>query len=310
MALLVTGAGGFVGDRLVARLAEQTDRPVRLVDRHRVSAPDARFEAVVADISEPDSWDALLQGVTAVIHMAAMPGGASEADPAGSRRVNLDATLALFDALAARPEPVRLVYASTIGVFGTPMPAIMDDDSIARPDMTYGEHKLMCEMALADHVRRGSIDGVALRLPGIVARARAPNGLKSAFISDVFHAVAAGEHFTMPVSPDATMWLMSVRQTVDMLIHAVLTLDVRAGGLAAMTLPALRVRVGDVVDRLISHTGSASRVSYQPGAALEALFGRMPELRTPAAEAAGFRHDGDLDVLIAAVLADMKSEGR
>lgn len=281
--ILVTGADGFVG-RAVARALPAAR--LRLVDRRR---PDlAGAECVAADLTDRAALPALLEGIEAVIHLAAIPGGASEADPAASRAINLDASLDLIEAASGR---ARFVYASSIAVFGPLLPDRVDDATPLSPAMTYGAHKAMVETALADAIRRGDIEGIAVRLPGVVARPASASGLKSAFMSDLFWAIRDGRPCTLPVGPEATIWLMSAARAAANLVHA---LDVPSA--PALTLPALRTTVAALVDAVAG--GRATAISYDPDPALEAQFGNYPPLTTPRGDSLGFRHDGDLATLV------------
>jgi len=284
--ILVTGAAGFVG-RAVAR-ALPPGR-LRLVDRTRPDFPGA--ECIAADLTDRRALPALLDGIDAIIHLAAIPGGAAEADPAASRAINLDASLNLIEAASGR---ARFVYASSIAVFGAPLPDRIDDATPVGPAMTYGAHKAMVETALADAVRRGDIHGIALRLPGIVARPSTSSGLKSAFMSDLIWAARDGSLYVAPVGPDATIWLMSVDRAAANLVHA---LDCPSG--PAINLPALRASVADLVAAVAG--GRPSAITYRPDPDLEAQFGRYPPLATPLADGLGFRHDGDLAGLVQSI---------
>jgi D-erythronate 2-dehydrogenase len=289
--VLVTGAAGFIG-RAVAEclVGEAMIEAVRLVDRTTPPCPDdPRFKACRADLTEPDAR--LLDGIDTVIHLASIPGGSAEVDPALSRRVNLDAPLALLETLDARAEPSRFVQASSIAVFGAIIDPV-DDRTVPEPSLVYGAHKRMVEIALRDFHRRGRVSTIALRLPGIVARPRGNAGLKSAFMSEVFHAARAGEAFVMPVAPTATMWLMSAACVARNLVHAA---RLPAVGGQAVTLPALRVTAGDLVTALYGHDDA---VGYAPDAALQANFGALPPLSVPLAEALGFCHDGTIEDLV------------
>jgi D-erythronate 2-dehydrogenase len=297
--LLVTGAGGFIGQAVARALARRRDvGPVRLLDRQAPPTPDdPRFSALAADLTDLETVGTALDGIETVIHLASIPGGLAEARPALSRAVNVDAALQLLEALDARARPSRFVFASSIAVFGR-LGGRVDDETPPEPQLVYGAHKRMVEIALADFHRRGRVQAVALRLPGVVARPRGDSGLKSAFMSDVFHAAAAGERYTLPVGPEAAFWLMSARCVAENLVHAA-GLD-RLDG-RALTLPALRVEAGALANALFA---DPRRVAFAPDAALQAGFGAYPPLDTPAADALGFVHDGDLDGLIAAVRAD------
>ena len=303
MLTVVTGAAGFVGQALVQRMAETGYAgDVRLVDRTAPLSPGERFECVAADLGDAAALTELLAGADRVIHLAALPGGAAEADPGLSRRINLDVTLDLLEILAGAAKPVRLVHASSIAVFGDPLPARVDDDTEPGPAMTYGAHKRMAELAVIDAARRGVVDAISLRLPGIVARPRDAAGFRSAFVSEIFWAVAAGDPFVLPVGPDATLWLMSAARCADNLIHAASCPlpDWRA---RALTLPVVRATMADLVEVVACVVGRhAAAVGYAPDETIEAQFGRLPPLTAKRAEALGFRSDGALHALVRAAL--------
>lgn len=309
MPIIVTGAGGFVGRALVRKLLERGDNVVALdsfADHIPVGARN-----VVGDISDSTVRDeAFRDGCSALVHLATVPGGAAEADPAASRRINIDAMYDLLDAAKSGGNKPRVVYASSIAVFGDPLPVEgVDDTTPLAPKMVYGGHKAMMEIAVAMMHHRGEIDGVSVRLPGILARPQGPSGMKSAFMSDLFHALRAGEQFICPVSKEATIWAQSVRQCAANLVHA-LDMDSTSMPVTRVaTLPAQRVTMGALAEEISAQTGtSINLVSYKPDAALEAAFGAQPPLSTPAAERAGFAHDGDLATLIANALAVISEE--
>lgn len=303
MNILLTGAGGFVG-RELGRLLVGADHALVGIDTDAGGIP-AGIRAVAGDLADPAvRAEALGTGCDALIHLATVPGGAAEADPSASRRINVDAMYDLLVEASALKPGLRVVYASSIAVLGDPLPAQVDDATPLSPRMIYGGHKAMMEHAVAMFSNRGLIDGVTVRLPGILARPKGPSGMKSAFMSDLFHALRAGEVFTCPVSAAGSIWAQSVRQCARNFLHA-LTLD---SGLMpptrAVTLPALRISMADLVAEIARQCAvSPDLVRYAPDAALEAAFAAQPPLATPAAERAGFAHDGDLATLVSNALA-------
>ncbi|MBO9580436.1 MAG: NAD-dependent epimerase/dehydratase family protein [Sphingobium sp.] len=296
MLTVITGAAGFVGQAVVAEmLAVHHPGRIRLVDRVLAPMPAPQFASVVCDVSDKAALRHALADATHVIHLSALPGGASEANPVASRRINVDATLDLIAALSGTS--ARLVYASSIAVLGSGLNGLIDDETVPRPGMTYGAHKLMCEIAIEDAVRRGDLSALALRLPGIVARPRSADGFGSAFLSDLFWAIRAGDEITVPVSSEATTWLISARQCARNLLLA-LQLDDRP---AVATMPALRVQLTELVAEISQYCGTAPKVQFKADPRTETLFGAFPALVTAAADGMGLKHDGDLPALVRAV---------
>jgi D-erythronate 2-dehydrogenase len=266
---------------------------------------DPRALWVTGDFANAPGADAALEACDAVIHLAAVPGGAAERNYALAKRVNLDQTLAMIEKIASGPRVRRFIYASTIAVFGAPLPAAVDDETPASPSMTYGAHKLMVEIALANLTRLGRIDAWALRFPGLLARPAGDSGMRSAFMSELFHACAAGRPFVVPTGRDATIWAMSASSAACNLVHALEMASPAPGARRAFTLPALRTRMGDLAAAVARRTQTdPAMISFESDEALEAQFGRLPPLQTPHAKSLGFSCDRSLDDLVVQALED------
>ena len=306
MTIIITGAGGFVGRELVRALLQRGDQVVALDNSLDALQDNAALRKVSGDIANATARaEAFRDGCTALVHLATVPGGAAEADPKASRRINIDAMYDVLDAASAQGNCPRVVYASSIAVFGDPLPAAgVDDATPLAPKMVYGGHKAMMETAIAMMHHRSEIEGVSVRLPGILARPKGPSGMKSAFMSDLFHALRAGEPFNCPVSKGATIWAQSVSQCARSLVDALYMDASVMPKTRVVTLPALRIAMGDLADEIAAQTGSdPDLVDYLPDAGLEAAFGAHPPLATPAAEHAGFAHDGNLATLVSNALS-------
>ena len=304
--IVVTGAGGFIGSRLVTRLlADPRFRAARItaIDT-TLPVLDRRVRAIVGDMTTPAILGEIVKGsADLVFHLAGVLGGAAEADYARARRVNVDASLDLLEGLRDAGRRPRVVFASSIAVFGPPLPDRIDDDTMPVATMTYGAQKRMIEVAVEQFSARGWIDGLALRLPGIVARRDADARLKSAFLNTLFHDFAAGRDIDLPVAADGTTWLLSVPACVTALLHAAAIPTDALGRRRAMTLPAQRVALADLVAALGRHfPASRSQVRYGADPELTAAFASQPRLTTALADGLGFRHDGDLATLIANAL--------
>lgn len=318
MKILLTGAGGFIGSVLLnllrqrGRVGTSAITGIALVDRHLPSAMAGEWQ-IHGDLQDLHVQQQIAAfGADLCFHLAAVPGGAAEADPALSRRVNLDATIDLFELLARRssaaPVPV-VVYASTIAVYGTPLLTPVTPMTPARPALIYGAHKLACEVLLADYTRRGLLDGRSLRLPGIVARPRVASGLVSAFMSELLHALAAGEAFTCPVGPQATVWWMSAQRCAENLMHAACMepSQDQESVARAWPLPVLRLSIENVVETISSlyQVDGKALVRYAPQEQIEAVFGRYPDLDDRIARRLGLVDDGSPEELVRRALLSL-----
>ena len=309
MNILVTGANGYIGREVVARLCALRALPggpdiqrITLADLAFDTTPDdPRVRCVPGSFADP----ATLATITdpppdLVFHLAAIASGQAEMDFPLGLSINLEGSLRLLERLRTQGNKPTLVYTSSIAVFGAPLPDLVNDQTPPAPALSYGAHKQVMEILLADYTRRQFVQGRAVRLPGIVTRPAAPNGAWSLFSSTLIRSLAAGQPCTMPVSAQATLWLMSLRRCVDNLLHAASMPAAQPSDPVVWTLPALRVSVQEIVQAFDARNGggASSLVSYEPDPAIQALFGNQPPLHTEAAIKAGFRHDGDLHTLL------------
>lgn len=319
MKIVITGASGFIGTHLARALLALERTPdgraieqVLLTDHAPSAAGDRRARFVEGDVGDPAQLARLIEPDTdLVFHLAGIMSAAAEADFGLGLRVNLDATRQLLEAcraLARPARPMRFVYASSIAVFGAPLPAEIDDSTPTRPTLSYGAHKLACEILLDDYTRRGFVDGRALRLPGIVVRPRAQGkaGALSAFNSDLLREPLEGRAISSPVGPDAVLWLLSIERCVENLIHAAMLPGEALGPRRALNLPCVAASVSEIAAALGRAAGKSAEalVVYAPNPAIEAQFGRWPRAFQPErALALGFRADADIDDIIRLHLA-------
>lgn len=311
--VVVTGAQGFVGQALVKRLladglgARPVSRLTLMDVRFDATHPDPRVVQLAGSIADAAvRMQAYATPVDAVFHLASIPGGAAEKNYTLGRSINLDATLGLLEDLRSQHKPPRFVFASTVAVYGEQLPPQVDESTLPAPALSYGAHKLMGEYLVADASRLGWVQGCSLRLPGVVARPGDGAGMMSAFMSQLFWRLAAGQPLTVPVSPEGVAWWISVGACVDNLLHAASVDPARFHARRSYQMPVLRLTVAEVVEALVLRFGADRKalVTYAPEPLIERLFAAYPPLATPQAEALGLAHDGSVDQLITRAMAD------
>lgn len=317
--VVVTGSEGFVGQVLVQRLLRdglggQPIRRLSLMDvRFAEPHADARVRQLPGSIADPAlRAQAYEGGVDAVFHLASVPGGAAEKSYELGREINLLATLGLLEDLrsqAADGQVPRFIFASTIAVYGEHLPPEVDERSLPNPGLSYGAHKLAGELLVADATRKGWVQGCSLRLPGVVARPGDGAGMMSAFMSQLFWKLAAGQPLTVPVGPQGVAWWISVGTCVDNLLHVASLDPARFHSRRSYQMPVLRLTVQEVVEGLAQRFGEDRRglVAYTPDPFIERLFASYPPLHTPEALALGLRHDGNVQQLITRAMASASS---
>jgi nucleoside-diphosphate-sugar epimerase len=270
MRILIIGAAGMVGRKLTQRLVRDGSLGTRVVSElvcadvappPDVDAVGIAVHAVVADLTEPGVAAELIGSrPDVIVDLAAVVSGEAETDFEKGYRVNLDATRHLLEAvrLAGDGYRPRLVFSSSIAVFGPPMPDVIADDHPTTPATSYGTQKAIVELLLADYTRRGFIDGIGIRLPTICVRPGAPNLAASGFFSNIIREPLHGRPAVLPVSPDVRHWFASPRAAVGFLIHAA-TMDAGPLGLRrSLTMPGLQATVGEEIEALRRVAGDAA----------------------------------------------------
>ncbi len=265
MHVAVTGAAGMIGRKLVARLVgdgrlgdAQLDR-LTLVDVVAPHPPPAG-DAWAGDLADPAAAQRLVQGrPDVIVHLAAVVSGEAETDFAKGYRVNLDGTRTLLEAIRAvhgyRP---RLVFASSIAVFGAPLPDPIPEDFATTPLTSYGTQKAIDELLLADYTRRGFVDGVGIRLPTICIRPGAPNKAASGFFSNILREPLVGREAVLPVPETVRHWHASPRSAVGFCLRAA-TIDTElVGPRRSLSMPGLSATVGEQIEALRRVGGEAA----------------------------------------------------
>jgi D-erythronate 2-dehydrogenase len=319
MRVLVIGAAGMLGRKLVERLAREAligAEPISdmllvdLVPARSETAGEVGVETLVADIAEPGVAEDLLSGLPEVIFdLAAVVSGEAEADFEKGYRVNLDATRRLLDAVRAtrRSYRPRLVFSSSIAVFGPPFPDVIGDEHGTTPATSYGTQKAIAELLLSDYTRRGFLDGIGIRLPTICVRPGEPNRAASGFFSSIIREPLNGLSAVLPVSPDVRHWFASPRAAVQFLIHAA-ALESRAiGHQRSLTMPGVSATVAMEIEALRRAAGDqvVSLIASEPDEAIAHMVAGWPRrFDTGRASALGFRAEASFDEIVRVYIDD------
>ncbi len=319
MHVLVTGGAGFIGQQLIAKLlarggldlGDGDRRPIERITCFDVAPgalADARVRNVTGDISDAAFVRTLVDRDTrAVVHLAAVVSGTAEADFDLGMRVNLDGTRWLLEACRALGTQPRLLFSSSLAVFGGELPAIVDDRVTPTPQGSYGIQKLIGEHLVQDYTRKGYVDGRSVRLPTVVVRPGRPNGAASGFASGIIREPLAGEPAVLPVDPATEMWIVSPRAVVEMLIHALELPAAAWGWNRSLNLPGLVASMREELDALRAVGGDAAvaLVRQVPDERVIRLVRTWPpRFDTARARAMGFVADRDVEAIVRAYVED------
>jgi len=318
--VLITGGAGFLGRRLADKLAGRgtlkgTDGRDHAIDEivllDVVAAggfTDARIRTIVGDISDAALLHRAIDRDTAsVFHLAAIVSGQAEADFDLGMRINVDATRSLLDACRASGHGPRVVFTSSVAVYGGDLPATVLDSTALNPQSSYGTQKAIGELLINDYSRKGFIDGRVLRLPTISVRPGKPNKAASSFASGIIREPLNGERSTCPIAPETRVWLLSPRKAIEGLILGHELPAQALGSNRAVNLPGVCVTVREMVTALerVAGTEAAKRVRWECDEATNRIVASWPGAwDTQRAEALGFRGDADFDGIIRAYIED------
>ncbi|MBJ3786842.1 D-erythronate dehydrogenase [Devosia sediminis] len=320
MHILIIGAAGMVGRKLTEALiaaGELGGKPITALTLADVEAPmltlaPFHVSVVAADLSLPGAADVLVASRPDVIfHLAAIVSGEAEADFEKGYAINLDGTRLLFEAIRREglvaPWCPRLVFTSSIAVFGTPLPASIPDDMAHTPLTSYGTQKAICELLLADYSRRGFFDGVGIRLPTIVVRPGAPNKAASGFFSGIIREPLNGVEAVLPVADDVRHWFSSPRSAVGFLIHAA---ELDAAALEQrrnLTMPGLSATIAEELAALERFGGKrvVALVRRAPDETIGRIVAGWPQnFSAQRALSLGFRAETSFDDIVRAHIED------
>ena len=317
MRVLITGAAGMIGRKLTARLIEERaigGRPISALDLHdwvpfeAISCPSIHVSVHVGDLADPASSDALVSGLPdMVFHLAGIVSGEAESDFELGYRVNLDATRALFDAIRRAGNRPRVVFTSSIAVYGGPFPDVIPDDFHTVPLTSYGTQKLMSEALLTDYTRRGFFDGIGLRLPTICVRPGKPNKAASGFFSNIVREPLVGHAAVLPVPRSVVHTHASPRSAVGFLIHAASLDSQTVGPRRNITLPGVAATVGEQIEALerVAGRDAVRLIREEPDDAIWAMVSNWPtRFEARRARELGFTAENSFDEIVQVHLED------
>lgn len=315
--VLVTGSAGMLGRKLVERILRDGHLGGRqvgellLADVVPTEIPAnarAGTRVFVSDLSQPGMAAELVTSRPQVIfHLAAVVSGEAEADFDKGYRINFDGSRALFEAIRQEGYVPRLVFASSIAVFGGPFPKVIPDDFFTTPLSSYGTQKAMVELLMADYTRRGFFDGVGIRLPTITIRPGKPNKAASGFYSNILREPLNGKEAVLPVDESMRHWFASPRAAIDFLIRAANMDSKILGGRRTLTMPGLSATVGDELAALRRKAGEEvlALVKREPDAAIAKIVSTWPEsFEAAGARALGFVGESSFDEIIAVYMEE------
>jgi D-erythronate 2-dehydrogenase len=310
--VVITGGCGFLGRRVALRLMERTDLDELVLFDNATSAlplpEDRRLGLVTGDIADRATVRGVISpGTSSVFHLAAVVSGEAEADTDLGYRVNLDGTRAVLDACRALGTCPRVVFASSLAVYGGVLPPTVGEDTPLTPQTSYGTQKAIGELLVSDYSRKGFVNGRALRLPTVVVRPGRPNRAASTFASSMIREPLSGREAVCPVSPDTMMALASPRRVVDALLHAHDLPAAAFGTSRSLQLPGFSVAVGEMADAVRRAGGKEAytRIRWEPDPLIERIVSGWPQaLAAPRAAALGFAADNGIDEVVQAFIED------
>jgi D-erythronate 2-dehydrogenase len=312
MKIVITGGCGFLGRRLALLLLERDKADALILFDNAPSAlplpDDKRVRVVTGDIADRTTVAGLIgPGTDVVFHLAAIVSGQAEADTDLGYRVNLDGTRAVLDACRALGSVPKVIFASSLAVYGGALPHAVGDDTALTPQSSYGTQKAIGELLVNDYTRKGFVDGRALRLPTVVVRPGRPNRAASTFASSMIREPLAGQEAVCPVSPETVMALASPRRVAASLAHALDVPGEALGDNRVLQLPGYSVSVGEMAEALKRAGGAQAhaRLKWRHDPAIQKIVGSWPEaLTAPRAEALGFRPDAGIDEAVRFFIED------
>jgi D-erythronate 2-dehydrogenase len=319
MHILVIGAGGMLGAKLIGRLVHDktiNGKPITKITRHDVvlapAPPQSEFKisTLMGDVSEMDEATSVIaEKPDMIFHLAAIVSGEAEADFDKGYRINLDGTRNLLEAIRAIGGGYcpKFIFTSSIAVFGAPFPEAIGDEYFTTPLTSYGTQKAICELLISDYSRRGIIDGAALRMPTVCVRPGKPNKAASGFFSNIIREPLVGLEAVLPVGDNVRHWHASPRMAVGMLLHAAEMDLTKMGARRAISMPGVSCTVAEQIEALAKLSGPerVKLIKREPNEAIMKIVSGWPEkFDARRASALGFVADKNFEDIVRVHIED------
>lgn len=311
---LIIGGGGMIGHKLATALSASGETDIALFDSHYPPETIPGTTRKTGDLTAAGTAASLASTrPDLVFHLAAIVSGEAEADFDKGWQTNMAAFWALLEALKAEHDASggtyrpKIVFTSSIAVFGGPYPDKIDDLFLSAPRSSYGAQKACCELMLSDYARKGFVDGISLRLPTICVRPGKPNKAASGFFSGIIREPLNGQEAILPVPDTTRHWHASPRSAVGFLRHAAALDTERLEGRRALNLPGLSCTVAEQIEALRDVAGDAAvaRIRREPDEAISSLVAFWPRDFAPErAISLGFEAEKSFREIIGVYLAD------
>lgn len=254
MKILITGAGGFVGQLLAEHLLNDNHTLV-LVDIFEPPVPaqaknKQNATCHKADLYE-DAQSVLSKDLDVIYVFHGIMSAGSESDFDLGYRVNLHSTLRLLEAVRQTCPGVRWIYASSTAIYGQPLPEMPSEATVPTPQGSYGTQKVMLEYAINDYNRRGLINAFIFRFPTISVRPGKPTQAASSWMSGIIREPLQGKESILPCDDDFKAWLCSPKTLVKNLIIALsLERDCMEPHIRQVNLPGITSTVKEMLGAL------------------------------------------------------------
>lgn len=316
--ILILGGGGMIGQKLAHHLAKDgwEGQPAEVILHDVAFAPGGaeaaqRIAGSLTEAGAAEKLAALRPDV--IFHLASIVSGEAEQDFDKGWEVNMFPTWNLLSALRAERENSgdtywpRLVFSSSIAVFGAPFPEKIGDEFLTAPLTSYGAQKACCELMVADFSRKGFVDGVSIRLPTICVRPGKPNKAASGFFSGIIREPLNGQDAILPV-PDTVRHLhASPRSAVGFLMRAG-TMDLEPlGARRSLNMPGVSCTIAEQIEalRVVAGADAVARIRSEPDADITKIVSGWPrDFETVRAQELGFVAETDFADIIRTYIAE------